>query len=324
MIRLNLRNVMMAAVAAVSFSLPVQAQDYPGKDVHIMCAYAPGTGADIMVRYYANKLQMLSGKSMIVENRPGALGNIGAEAVAKAKPDGYMMLISPAAASHALNTYVFKKMPYDPVKDFEPIALLSEQAFVLIVDAAANINSVKDLTARMKSKAGKGAFGAPNVSARLSGELYKSISGFEATQVPYTATPQALTDMLGGSLDFIFGDSVYALEQAKAGRVKALAITLSHRTASAPELPTMAEAGVSGFEFAGWWGAYFPAGTPKPIVDRMSKWMLDIVAQEDTKKFLLSFGNEPYTGGPEQLRKFQIAYTERMGAIFKKAGIEPQ
>jgi tripartite-type tricarboxylate transporter receptor subunit TctC len=312
------------ALSSTLCAMPVLAQDYPTREIKVVCAYAAGTGADTMVRFYAAKLQDLAGKPVIVENKPGAFGNIGAETVARARPDGYTLLITPAAASHAMNVHSFKKLPYDPVKDFEPVALLSEQAFVLVVGANNNINSVRDLTAHLKAKQGKAAYGVPNVSAHLSGELYKSIAGFEATAVRYQATPQALTDMIGGQLDFIFADSVFAIEQAKAGRVKALGITLSRRSAASPDLPTVAEAGVPGFEFAGWWAGYFPAGTPKPIVNKMSAWLLQIVGMEETKRFLLNAGNEPYGRPPDVLSKFQVEYTDRMGAIFKKAGIEPQ
>ncbi len=319
------RRAALGALAAVPLSLGAHAQqDWPAREIHIVCAYAAGTGADVTVRYYANEIQKLSGRTVVIDNKPGAFGNIGAEFTARAKPDGYTLLITPAAASHAMNVHAFKSLPYDPVKDFAPVALLSEQAFVLIVNPAINVNSVAELTAYVKAKQGKSSYGAPNVSALLSSEMYKQIAGFESQTVRYQATPQAQTDMLGGHLDFIFGDSVFAIEQAKAGRVKALAITLSKRSAASPELPTMAEAGVTGFEFAGWWSAYFPANTPKPIVDKMSTWLQDIVKREETKKFLLGFGNEPAPGGPEKLASFQKEYTDRMGRIFKAAKIEPQ
>jgi tripartite-type tricarboxylate transporter receptor subunit TctC len=322
--KLNAGRMAAAAFAAFIAMAPISSQaqqDYPNKEIHVYVGFAAGTGADILARYFADKLAALTGKPSIMENKPGAFGNIAAEAVARAKNDGYHLLITPGSGTHSNNPHLFKKLPFDPIKDFTPITTLARQGFILVVDPKTPIKTVADLTAHLKQKGAKASYGAPNPFSLAAAELYKTIAGVQAERVNYTATPQSISELLDGSLDFVFADSVFAMEQVRSGRIRALAVTMDKRALSAPEIPTMAEQGVPGYSLTGWWAAYFPANTPKPIADKMEAWLNQIDKTEETAKFLINAGNEPFPGNRDFLVKWQAEDYTKWGKIHEIANI---
>jgi tripartite-type tricarboxylate transporter receptor subunit TctC len=315
---------LVLALAFALFALPASAQqDYPNKDIHVIIGFAGGTGADVIARYYASKLAQVSGRATIVENKPGAFGNIGAAAAVQARPDGYTVLITPSS-TQVLNPHILKQVTFDSMKDLTPVGPLHRQAFILVVDAKKDIKSVADLTRHLKNKpGGKNAYGAPNAFSQICAETYKQRAGVAADIVRYQSTPPAVTEMLDGQLDFIFADATFALEQIKAGRIRGLAVTMGQRAEAMPDLPTMQEAGVPDFELMGWFAVYVPAKTPQPIVAKLSGWVEQIVRMEETKKFLFNMGNEPMPGNAEALDKFQKSESVKWERLIKAAKIEP-
>jgi tripartite-type tricarboxylate transporter receptor subunit TctC len=313
------------ALLPVAFAPVAQAQDYPSKDIHAICNFAAGSGADIYVRYFADQLSKLTGKSVIVDNKPGALGNIATEAAAKSKPDGYTILITPASSTLAMARHTFKALPFDPIKDFTGVTTLAQLAFVLVVDPKQPIHTVAELSELLKKKGEKATYGGGSNSGIVSAELYKKYAGVPALLVNYRDPQMSTNDMLGGALDFIFHDAPFAIEHAKAGRIRVLAATSKRRLSALPEVPTMEEAGVRGFgDITPWWSVQVPAGTPQPIVDKLEGWFNRIVASEETKKFLNNLGSEPFPGNQRMLKELVQRDTERWGEYVRLANIVPQ
>ena len=302
----------------------VQAQEYPAKEVHAICSYAAGSGADILVRYYSDKIAKLSGKPVIVENRAGAQGIIGTEYAARAKPDGYTILVAPVSAALAAAPYLFKKLPYDPLKDFAPVAPISSLNFVFAVDAQSPVKTLKDLIAEMKKKPDNGSYGIANSTAQVAGEVFKEMAGLKSVLVPYTTTAPSVTDMMGGRLDYVVADATFMTGQARAGRVRILAVTGAKRSEAIPYAPTVAESGFPGFEVAAWWGVVVPAGTPKPIIDKLAGWIAQINAMEETGKFLANVSTDVLNGTPESMLAMIKQDNERWARYTKLAKIEPQ
>jgi tripartite-type tricarboxylate transporter receptor subunit TctC len=318
------RLTLFGAVAVLP-CVPAGAQDYPSKQIHVYLGLAAGGGADLLTRYFADKLGQELGQSVIVENKPGSLGNLAAEAVAKSKPDGYTLLIAPNT-TYSAALYMFKQLPFDPVKDFVPVTTLVRLPFVMVVNAQRTpVKSVAELTAFLKAKSDKGAYGAPTGTSVGASELYKSISGVQSIQVPYKTMQQALTELTNGEIDFLYSDATFVLEHVRAGRYRALAVTTDKRSAAAPELPTMEEAGVKGFyEISAWFAAALPGGTPTPIADKLNATFQKILATEETKKFALTISADTFPGSRQDMAAFQAREIEKWGKIAKLAKIEPQ
>ena len=305
-------------------AMSVQAQEYPAKEVRAICSYAAGSGADILVRYYSDKIAKLTGKPVIVENRAGAQGIIGTEYAARAKPDGYTVLFAPVSAALAAAPFLFKKLPYDPLKDFAPVAPISSLNFVFAVDAQSPIKTLKDLIAEMKKKPDNGSYGIANSTAQVAGEVFKEMAGLKSVLVPYTTTAPSVTDMLGGRLDYVVADATFMTGQARAGRVRILAVTGPKRSDAIPDAPTVAESGFAGFEVTAWWGVVVPAGTPKPIIDKLAGLIAQINAMDETGKFLRNVSTDVLNGTPEAMMAMIKQDNERWARYTKLAKIEPQ
>ena len=311
------------ALGILAASSPVVAQDYPSRDIHAICNFPAGTGADIYVRYFSEKLSKLAGKTVIVDNRAGALGTIGTEAAARAKPDGYTIYIAPGSSSHAASAHMFKKLPFDPVNDFISVTTLGKLSFVFAVDPKSSIKTMADLTAHLKAK-GKGTYGTPAPTGVVSAELYKKYAGVQATKVQYKDTALPMNDMLAGNLDFMLGDASWAVEPARSGKIRILALS-GDRAAALPGVPTMEEAGVKGFgTVMAWWAVYVPAKTPQAIVSKLEGWFNQIVASEETKKFLNNLGADPFPGNSKIAAELLLKDLKAWGEYIKLAGIEPQ
>jgi len=311
--------------ALLAFAPASYAQDYPSKDIHAICNFAAGSGADIYVRYFAAKLEQLVGRTVIVDNKPGALGNIATEAAAKSKPDGYTILITPASSTLAMARHTFKSLPFDPIKDFIHVTTLAQLSFVLTVDPKQPYKTVAELSEFLKKKGDKASYGGGSNSGIVSAELYKKFAGVPGLMVPYRDPQVSMNDMLGGQIDFIFADGPFAIEHAKAGRIRVLATTSKQRLTALPDVPTMEEAGVKGFgDITPWWSVEVPAGTPKPIVDKLEAWFNRIVASDETKKFLNNLGSEPFPGTQQSLKELIARDMERWGDYVRLANIQPQ
>jgi tripartite-type tricarboxylate transporter receptor subunit TctC len=307
-------------VAAI-FAFPVYAQDYPAREIRSICNFAPGSGADIIVRYYSDQLARLAGKPVVVENKPGAQGSIASAFVAKSAPDGYTIHITPASSTLASAPHIFKQLPYDPLKDFAPVTTINALTFVVAVDAAGPLKSINDLISHLKSKPGHGFYGTQSNSGLIAAELFKSNTGLQTVSVPFKVTGDAFANLLSGQIDFMSVDSTWAKGQSK---VRILAVTAAKRAGTMPEIPTLAEAGVPGVDVAPWWGVVVPAGTPRPIIDKLAGWFNQITNSEETRQFLARAALDPFPGSPEQMAALLKTEVERWGGFVKLAKIQPQ
>ena len=317
------RTGLLFATCAALMPFAATAQDFPTREIRAICPFGPGTGADIMVRYYAQKLSELSGKTVITENRAGAQGLVATEALARSKPDGYTIAITPASSTLAAAAHLYKKLPFDPVKDFEPVATISTLSFALVTDPKKGFKTVADLTKFLKEKNGDRFYASSANTGTVSAELYKKAIGLDIKRVNYKSGPDAINDMLNGHIDFWFTDASFAVGQVANGKLTALAVTGPKRTGALPQVPTMIESGLP-VELTAWWAMLLPAGTPKPIVDKYAAWIAQISATQETKDFLAKFANDPLPGDAALLRKMLLADIDRWREYVKIADIEVQ
>jgi tripartite-type tricarboxylate transporter receptor subunit TctC len=313
-----------AGAAALTLTgIPAMAQaDWPSRPLNIFIGFPAGSGADILGRYFTNKIAELSGAPVIVQNRPGANSNIAASLVKNSKPDGYNLLFI-ASSNTAANPFLFKAPAFDAVKDFVSAGTFAQIVFVLVVRPDSPFKTIDDLVKNLKTKQ-QIRYGTTNQTAIMATELFKRMTGTQGVNVGYRTAPEAMPDVTNGTLDYMIMDGTFAAGQIRAGRLKPLAVTTAQRSPSFPGVPTMAEAGLKGYDFAPWWGVYFPRGTPDAIVKKMEGWLQQITKTEETAKFLESVGAIPNMDTGEQAHKRLLAEIERMGPIIRAAGIEPQ
>jgi tripartite-type tricarboxylate transporter receptor subunit TctC len=297
------------------------AQDYPAREIRSVCNFAAGSGADIVVRYYSDALAKLAGRPVIVENKPGAQGLLATDYVAKSKPDGYTILITPASSTLAIAPHLFKKLPFDPVKDFAPVTTLLTLSFTITVDAAGPHRTLADLVAALKAKPGNGFYGTQSNSGEVAAELFKARAGLQTVYVPFKVTGEAHTNLLGGAIDFMSVDSTWA---STAARVRILAVTSAKRNSSLPEVPTLAELGYGDFDITPWWGVLVPAGTPHTVVERLAGWFNQVNTLPETKQFLARQAADAFPGTPESMAALMKTEVERWGRYVKLAKIQPQ
>ncbi len=301
---MNSRNAMLMKLGALCASMllwnAATAEDYPSKPVRIIVPLVPGSGADIMVRLYTPKLTDSMGQQFIVDNRSGAAGNIGAETAARAAPDGYTLLA--ITASHAISQSLYKNLSYDLVRDFAPVALLASTPLVLAVHPSVPAKNVAELIAYAKANPGKLTFGSAGSGsgAHLTGELFKMQAHVNILHVPYKGTTPAITALIGGEISMIFAANV--LPHVRAGRLRALAMTSAKRSLAAPDLPTISESGVPGFESSTWFAILAPAKTPKAAISRLNAAITKIESGKEMPELLMSqVAAEPMGGTPEQV-----------------------
>ena len=318
-----MRKSLLLLVLALAGPLAA-AQDFPARELHAICNYAPGSGADIMVRFYSDQLSKLAGRPVVVENKPGANGQIANDFVARSKPDGHTLLITPVSSTITSAPYLFKQLTYDPAKDFAAVTTIATLAFVISVDAAKPITSVPELIAYLKSKPNDGFFGATSNTGLIAGELFKQRAGLRTTYVPYKANPNALADLVGGQIDFITFDSTWSLQQQAGGRTRIIAATSARRTGALADVPTLAELGFGDIDVSPWWGVVVPAGTPAPVVARLAGWFNRITASDEAKQFLARSAFDPFPGTPESMAALMKTDAERWARYVKAAKIEPQ
>jgi tripartite-type tricarboxylate transporter receptor subunit TctC len=313
-----------AGLLAACAAAQAQTQTWPTRDMRVVVGLPAGSGGDVNARFYADKLAQLSGRAVIVENKPGMILSIGADTVAKAPPDGYTILVTSVTSSHAANLYNFKKLPYDPIKDFTPVALLHRSYFILIVRADAPWTTVAQLTAALKEKGTKGSYAYGSPPALAASELYKARAGLETVGIPYRSSVTALPQLFSGELDFQFIDSTQGTAALASGKVRGLAVTAGRRIPGV-DLPTMAEAGgIPEFDIAPTWGVFLPAGAPAPVVARLEAWFLEIGKMDATRQFLARTHAAPFYGGAKDLAAFIPQEIKKWGELARLAKIEPQ
>ncbi|WP_077001677.1 tripartite tricarboxylate transporter substrate binding protein [Variovorax sp. KK3] len=319
------RRALRAAACVLPALLPfaAPAADWPaGKPITYVVPFTAGGSTDIVGRTLANKMGDALKQSVVVDNRPGQGGGIGAAYVAKAAPDGYTMF-GGTISTHAINASLYKKLTYDPVKDFEPVSLVARLPNVLIVNAQLGVNSVPELIALLKKDESKRNFASSGAgtSTHLAGELFADLIGVKLTHVPYKGTPPAMTDVAAGLVPFMFDQVTAALPLVQSGKLKLLAVTTGKRIKLLPQLPTMIESGVPGFEMSSWQAVYLPKGTPRPIVNRVNAEIVAALKQPDVQaKLQDQLAMELVGSSPDELRDFMAREIPRWAELVKKSG----
>ena len=312
-------HVLAALGAAFSFNL--QAQDWPNKPIRYIVPFAPGGATDMLGRMVGVGLSSRLGQPVVIDNKAGQGGSVGSAELAKAKPDGYT-LGGGTISSHALNVTLYPKLSYDPTKDFAPITMLAALPNVLVVHPSLNVKNVAELIALLKANPNKYSFGSSGngTSQHISGEMFKIMTGTQITHVPYRGSGPMMIDLLAGTTQLSFENSNTALPQVAAGKLRALAVTSAKRSKAAPEIPTMQEAGLAGYDISSWQAMFAPAGTPPAIVQRLHAEVAEILKQPDNVKKLAELGLEPGGGKPEELAALIAAEIPRLGNVVRQSG----
>jgi tripartite-type tricarboxylate transporter receptor subunit TctC len=325
---LTRRNALTSIIATGSFACLPSAvlgqESWPAREIHVICPFAPGSGADFLSRFYARKLQEISGKTVIVENKVGAQGSIASEYVARSKPDGYTIYIIPGMNVFASAPHVFKKLPFDPVNDFEHIGTLAKLPLLLVVSAGSPYHSVADLVRDLKARGDKASYASLSNTSLFCAELFKKNFGLATFEVKFKDFPSSLNELNAGNVSFTYLDAPQALGHIREGRIRALVATIAERTPALPEIPGAREAGISNMDIPFWWSVHVSKGTPGPILQKLETWFAAITAAGDTVKFLAENGISPFPGGPDSLKELLIRDTAKWAEYAKIAKLEPQ
>jgi tripartite-type tricarboxylate transporter receptor subunit TctC len=313
----------LMALAGLALTQPTQAQDFPSRNIRFVVPFAAGSATDAVARIVGEHVSRTLGRPVTVENLAGASGVIAAQNVARAEPDGHTVLIT-TNTTHGANQSLLKSVPYDAEKSFEPVTKLGTITLALTTNPSVPAKTVQELIAHAKANPGKLTFGAGSSSSRIAGEMLKTLGGIDLTYVPYRSNPQAITDLLGGQINIVFADISTTLPQIKAGKVNGLGVSTAKRSALAPELPTMAESGVAGYDLAAWFAAFVPAKTPQPVIDKLRQALVAAVNDKGTQEKLLAAGIEPETSTSQELRTFVGTEIKKWADIVKAAGIQPE
>ncbi|HEX6704257.1 MAG TPA: tripartite tricarboxylate transporter substrate binding protein [Albitalea sp.] len=320
----TLRRRALAALLASLLAPAAFAQArYPDKPITFLVPFAAGSATDQLARALGQSVTEQTKQAVVVDNKAGASGMLAAQAAAKAPADGYTVLIT-TNTTQAANEHLYKKLAYDPVKDFAPITGLGKGGQVLVVKADSPYKSVADLLAKARKDPGKLSFGSGSSSSRVAGELFKQLSHTDILHVPYKSNPNAITDLLGGQIDLMITDTATGVPQIKGGKLKALGVSTTKRMAMLPDVPTIDEAGVKGYDMGYWFAAYVPAGTPAPVVARLHELLVAATKSPAAKSFYDGSGAEAWTTTTDELAKFQSAESAKWGKVIKAAGIEPE
>lgn len=318
--RLALAGIAAAAAAALA-PFAAQAQAYPSKPVTIVVPFAAGGTTDILARVIGQALTKELGQQVVVDNRAGAGGNIGASLAAKAAADGHTLFMG-TVGTHAINQSLYKKLNFDPIKDFAPLTRVAMVPNLLVAHPGKPYKSVKELIAYAKANPGRVNFGSSGSgsSIHLSGELFNSLAKVDMVHVPYKGSAPAVTDLVAGQIDIMFDNMPSAIQHVRSGRLKAIAVTTAKRAPELPDVPTIAEAGVPGYEATSWFGMFAPAKTPAPVVAKLNAALVKVLADPEVKKKLAEQGAEPYSEKPEQFAAFIAAETTKWSKVVKESG----
>jgi tripartite-type tricarboxylate transporter receptor subunit TctC len=318
----SFRHRLLLGVIAAAIAFAAHA-DYPDKQITFVVPFAAGSATDQLARALGQEVGKVTGKPVVIDNKAGASGFIGAEAVKKAPPDGYTVFIT-TNTTHAANEHLFKKLPYDPVKDYLPVTGLGKGGQIMIVNPSVPAKSVAEFIALAKAQPGKLSFGSGSSSSRVAGELFQQMAGVELLHVPYKSNPLAINDLLGGQINMMITDMATGLPQVKGGKVRPLGVSTLNRSPLAPDVPTISEAGIKGYEMSFWFAAYVPANTPPATVQKLHDILVEATKGAAMVQFYSSTGVEPFVTTPAELGKFQLAESDKWKNIIKKAGIEPE
>jgi len=318
--RVSLGRLAVLAVLLV-LALPVIAQSYPDKPIRLIVPFPPGGGTDIFARLVGSKLSETLKWVVVVENRAGAGGNIGVDAVAKSPPDGYTMVIG-QTSNLAINPTLYSALPYDPLKDLIPVVGIASAPLVVVVAATSPYRSLQDIVAAARAKPGEMMFASPGngTVAHLAGERLQSVAGVKFQHVPYKGSAQALTDLMGGNVHLFMSSVTTALAQIKGGKLRAIAVTSARRLPELPSVPTVAESGYKGFEASTWFGLLVPKGTPAPIVTQLNREVNRILQRPEVRQTIASEGGEPLGGTPEQFSALLQSEYEIWKRAVKESG----
>ncbi|MET3442915.1 tripartite-type tricarboxylate transporter receptor subunit TctC [Variovorax paradoxus] len=319
------RSLTLSAAALALAPLLVQAQQaFPEKPITFVVPFAAGTATDQIARALGNSITAETKQPVVIDNKAGASGFIASQQAAKAAADGYTVLIT-TNTTHAANEHLFKKLPYDPVKDYAPITALGKGGQIMVVSPSFPAKSVAEFVALAKKEPGKYSFGSGSSSSRMAGELLQQMADIKLLHVPYKSNTLAVTDLLGGQIHMMITDAATGLPQVKGGKLRALGVSSAARSPLAPDVPTISEAGVKGYEMGYWFAAYAPAKTPPAVVKRLNELLVKAAKSESAKTaFYEPTGTEVFTTSPEELAKFQTAESQKWGRIVKAAGIEAE
>ncbi|MFB9951734.1 Bug family tripartite tricarboxylate transporter substrate binding protein [Rhizobium puerariae] len=301
------RRVMLVAAAALAgnaFGLSqANAQaNYPGQTISMICAFPAGSGADVIVRYFAEKIARLSGATIIVENKPGAGGNIAAEYVARARPDGYTIFFHTGSAV-AGNMHMFRKPPIDVVKDLQVAATINKQPHMIAVPASSPVRNMRELTEYLKKEGSNASYAVNNTSGKVLAAIYKQEAGLETVEVAYKTSADSVNDMMSGAMAFAAQDPVFSLAQLREGRYRLLAVSSGKRIPGAPDVPTMTEEGYP-MDQVGWFAMMVPSATPKEIVGRINGWTKEVLGQDEVRKFVTDQGGDVFVSTPEEGQEY--------------------
>ena len=314
----------LSALVMASASGQVAAQDkWPSKPITYVVPFPAGGTTDTLARIIGQKLSVALGQPVVVDNKPGAGGNIGSGSVARAAPDGYTIL-GGTISSHAINVSLYPKLPYDPAKSFVPITLIGTNPLVLIVPPNSSAKTVKDLIAQAKAKPGSVTFASAGsgTSQHLAVEMFKSLAGVDVVHVPYKGSGPAIQDVMGGQVDAMFDTTVVAAPQIKGGKVRALGVTSAKRVKGWDTIPTIAESGVPGYEIVSWQGIFAPAGTPPEIVKRLNTEIVKILNMPDVRERMEALGVDPVANTPEEFAAFQKAEIAKWAKVIKEGNVK--
>ena len=311
----------LAAALVLAFAPLAHAQPYPSKPIHFVVPYPAGGPLDTVARLLGKKVSESVNQPVIVENKPGAGGNIGADYVAKSAPDGYTILMG-AVATHAINPTLYSHIPYDPVKDFAPITQVASTPNVLVVNPSLPVSNVKEFIAYAKAHPGELNFGSGSTGSagHLAGELFKSMAGVSMVHVPYKGAAPAMQDLIGGQIQLMFDNLASSLGQIRAGKVKALAVTTAKRSSMAPELPTIAESGLPGFDISTWFGVFAPGGIPAPIVHKLHDEFVKAIDAPDVQATMRKIGAEPVGSTPQEFAAYIHSEAGKYAKVIRASG----
>ncbi len=316
----------LALLTASALSIPAQAATaFPTKPIRIIVAYTPAGTTDILARAIGQKMSETWGQPVIIDNRAGAAGNIGTEVAARATPDGHTLLMG-TAGTHGINVSLYRKLSWHPVNDFAPVSLSAMVPNIMVVNNALPVKNVREFVAHVKANPGKLSYGSPGngSTAHLSMELFKSMTGSTIVHIPYKGSAGVLTDVMGGQIAVTIDNMPPYIPQVKAGKIRALAVSTNKRSSAMPDLPTIAEAGVPGYEAGAWFGLLAPAGTPKAVVALLSAESARIIKLPDVSKRVSELGAEPVGSTPEQFAELIKTEIAKWAKVIKDANVELQ
>ncbi|HWI14220.1 MAG TPA: tripartite tricarboxylate transporter substrate binding protein [Burkholderiales bacterium] len=317
--------IVLASWSAVAWAQPAAQRDYPTKAIRVVVPYAAGGPMDYIGRMLGRKMAPTLGQQLVIDNRPGAGGALGSDVVAKSAPDGYTMLHT--SSSHASLPVITKSLPYDAVRDFAPVTLIvNSVGFLFVAHPAVPATSIKDFVAAAKARPGKITYGSGGIGnvMHFAAEIFNDKAGTQLTHVPYKGVGQAITDLLGGRIDTCFGPATALLPHIRSGKLKPLGITALHRWNELPDVPTIDEAGVKGYEFVPWYGLWFPAGTPQPYVNRMRDEVAKALEDGEIRRGFAEQGFVPVGSTPAEFAKIISQEIETNRRLAAKIGLEPQ